>query len=561
MRTTRSLGVSGKLSAAFALLALVTLAASAACYLQFSSIEQKVGWTQHTYDVLGATTDLTAAMVDQETGIRGYIITADTKFLEPYQAGRRAYGAAFDKAKSLTSDNPAQQARLGELDRLVQAWSREIAEREIALTSEPSTRDEARASVGSGAGKAAMDRIRAKVAEIERAETDLMSVRAGEQQTSFRLGYAVTLGGVVLGLVLPGLLSLAVVRTLARPIQDLTAAMRRLAEGDRTVPVPGLARRDEVGAMAAAVEVFKRNAIEAERLAAAQAAEDEARTRRARTLDALTQSFDRAVSTLTAGLAGAASEMEATAQSMMAVADDTTRRSATVAGAAGVTSTNVQTVAAASEEMSVSIQEIVHQVTQSARIADRAVENAKRADATAKHLTETAERIGTFVSLISGIAGQTNLLALNATIEAARAGEAGRGFAVVAAEVKELANQTGKATDEIGARIGDIQGATRGMVADIQEIGRVIEEISAYAAGISAAVEEQGSAVQEITRNVQEAARGTEQVTTTMSGVRDGAGQTSAAATQVLGAARDLARQSEVLRGEVAEFLAKVRAA
>ena len=407
---------------------------------------------------------------------------------------------------------------------------------------------------------------RAKVSEAvkKRVDVNTRDMSTAKAQASEVAGSAVQtlIITAAIGLTIAvGLLGFIVMVGVTRPLAAMTTAMGGLASGDLAVDVHGTERKDEVGTLARSLQVFKENAITARRLAAEQEIENEAKMRRAERLDQITKSFEHNVSALTQGLAGASTEMEATAKSMAGIAEQTTQQTVIVAGAAEETSANVQTVAAASEEMSASVQEIVQQVSQSSQIASRAVENAQRTDATVRRLATTAERISAFVSVISNIAGQTNLLALNATIEAARAGEAGRGFAVVASEVKELAGQTAKATNEIGERITEIQAATQEAVTDIEAISQIIGEMSSYAASIAAAMEEQGAATQEITRNVQEAAKGTEQVTINISDVRQGAGQTGAAASQVLSAAQELSRHSENLSQEVGAFLANVKAA
>lgn len=348
---------------------------------------------------------------------------------------------------------------------------------------------------------------------------------------------------------------------LFRPIPKLAAVMERLANGNISDDVPYVHWKNEVGAMARAVEVFRYNTAERQRLAVEQEAENDAKMRRALRLDELARHFEANVSTLTQGLASAATEMEATARTMTATAGQTNQQSVTVAAAAEQTSANVQTVAAATEEMASSIREITHQVTLSTQIASQAVANADRTNGIVQALAAGAERIGDVVTLINGLASQTNLLALNATIEAARAGEAGRGFAVVASEVKNLASQTAKATEEIGAQITQIQGATHEAVGAIQGIQKIIDDLSNISTGIAAAMEEQGATTSEIARNVHEAARGTEQVTGSIDSVKHGAGETGAAAVQVLGAAQELARYAEDLGREVDSFLSGVRAA
>ncbi len=356
-------------------------------------------------------------------------------------------------------------------------------------------------------------------------------------------------------------LGLLIGRAISGPLVALSATMGRISDGDLEAAVTGADRRDEIGLMARALQVFKDTAIAKEAADAAMASETEGKARRARMLDDLTKRFETDVSALTRSLSGAATEMDATARSMSAIAEQTTGRTMQVASAAGQTSSNVRTVAVATEELSASIQEITAQATQSTRIALSAVEDARRTDAMVRTLATTAERIGGVVALISSIAGQTNLLALNATIEAARAGEAGRGFAVVATEVKELAAQTSRATDEISAQIAEVQGATRQAVDAIQGIGRTIGDMSQISAAIAAAMEEQGAATQEIARNVQQAAQGTQVVTGSVDDVRQGASETGAAAAQVLSAAGEVARHSEELGREVNAFLAGVKAA
>jgi methyl-accepting chemotaxis protein len=562
MSVLANLSIAKKLACAFALLIAATLGVGAVNYSKLAFIEKSAGWTTHTYEVKMTMLDVMSAMVDQETGLRGFLIAGEQSFLDPYHGGRRAYEAAFAKVKGLTSDNPAQQARLDEVDRFATTWRRDVAERQIALMARPETREEARRMEASGAGKAAMDGIRAKVAEIVRVEADLLKVRGADQAAAFAESYRTTLIGAVVSLVLALALVALLNGGIARPVRAMTGAMQRLADGDTAVEIRGRGRRDEIGAMAATVEVFRQNAIERARLEADQvAAEARSREEKRRAMMELASSFEAKVGGLVRSLGGAAQQMERTARSMTATADQSLRQSVTVASAAEQTSSNVQTVAAATEELSASIQEIAVQVAESSRIASGAVEDARRTDAIVQTLATTAEKIGGVIALINNIAGQTNLLALNATIEAARAGEAGRGFAVVATEVKELAGQTTKATDEIGAQIAEVQVATQQAVEAIRGIGRTISTISSIATGIAAAMEEQGAATREIARNVQEAARGTEQVTGNIADVRRGADETGSAAGQVLTAAQELSRHSGDLGREVDAFLQGVKAA
>ncbi|PXW61363.1 methyl-accepting chemotaxis protein [Methylobacterium sp. B4] len=366
---------------------------------------------------------------------------------------------------------------------------------------------------------------------------------------------------VLVGLAAIGALAFSFFR-IARPLQAMTAAMNTLATGQTGIVVPGTGRRDELGAMAAAVQVFKDNLIRTRALedetAQARASAEEQRKAGMRQM---ADRFEAAVGGIVGSVSASATQLQATAQQMTSTAGETASQSTAVAAAAEEAASNVNTVAAAAEELGVSVSEISRQVAGSAGLAQAAVGEADQTAHLVEELSQAVVTIGDVVGLISTIAGQTNLLALNATIEAARAGEAGRGFAVVASEVKELASQTARATEEIGRHIGRIQGVTGQAVSAIGSITLRIREINAVAASIAAAVEEQGAATQEIVRNVSQAATGTGEVTQNMTGLAQASEDTGAAATQVLASASELSRQSEHLSAEVQRFLDTVRAA
>jgi methyl-accepting chemotaxis protein len=386
-------------------------------------------------------------------------------------------------------------------------------------------------------------------------------------------------------LVVIGVVSTFVAQRTTRAIRAMTGAMHDLAGGRLDIVLPGLGRRDEIGEIAAAVEAFKLKAIEKaqhdveavqadearradeRRLAAEQdaverrAGEEAAAHERRTTMVALADRFQATVGDVIGAVATAASRLETAASTLTETAETTKRLSGSVAAASQQASGNVQSVASATEEMTSSVGEIGRQVRESSRIAAEAVTQAQKTDARIAELASAASRIGDVVKLITAIAEQTNLLALNATIEAARAGEAGRGFAVVASEVKALAAQTAKATEEIEAQISGMQAATDDSVAAIKEIGGTIKRVSDIAVAITTAVDQQSATTSEIARNVGEAARGTAGVTAHIADVNQGAAETGSASAQVLAEATSLSHESSRLKDEVDTFLATVRTA
>ncbi|NGX98200.1 MAG: HAMP domain-containing protein [Candidatus Afipia apatlaquensis] len=493
--------------------------------------------------------------------LRDHFLTFDDNAkakIDKNLAGRlQAYDQANQKYQALIS-SPEERAVYGEL---VKVWKEYLAAANEVL--ETSRKGESSMAQDLNFEKASPIGIKVDDTLTKLVEMNSKGAATEGQRANDNYSTAVQLGLVILGLALvAGLVfSFYLVRGVTTGIASIVTPMRALGSGDLSAEVPHQGERTEIGTMADTLQVFKDALIAKKAADEAAALDADAKIARGQRVDAITRDFESLIGELVGSLSSSSTELEAAANTLTTTADSTGKISDSAASASQEVSSNVQSVAVATEEITSSVAEIGRQVQESSRIAGEAVRQAQKTDASITELSQAAARIGDVVKLITAVAEQTNLLALNATIEAARAGEAGRGFAVVASEVKALAAQTAKATDEISAQIAGMQSATRESVSTIKEIGTTINLISEISSSIAAAVEEQGAATQEIARNVQYAAQRSGEVAQSITEVSRGAGETGAASGQVLSSAQVLSSDSSRLKIEVEKFLTTVRAA
>nr|WP_156295387.1 methyl-accepting chemotaxis protein [Methylobacterium aquaticum] len=549
-------------------LVIVATVASGIVYKAHTTFDELNGRTQEIVDVQATRL---RNVLSVRIGVNEAAVQARNTILEPRVSERDKFSKRFEIAVRETFEAIDQNLALATTSERKAAVGniRQAMEEYVAVASQSNkaalaSDDATAAKILLGEGSTAREKIRVAVQDRidvltrELANAKMDAQAKAESATQVLVALAALGLLVALGLAL-GIAYLGIVR----PSKRLVSVLQRMAGGDIDADIKEASRRDEVGQIGKAVEGIKALVAQkaAEQAEIKRIAEEAATVERRRATVELADAFEKSIGGIVGMVSASATELQATASTMTATATETASQSTTVAAAAEEAASNVSTVAAASEELGASVQEIARQVQGSASLANTAVSEADHTARLVDELTAAVTKVGDVVGLISSIAGQTNLLALNATIEAARAGEAGRGFAVVAAEVKELASQTARATDEIGGHIGRIQGVTGQAVSAIGSITARIREINTVTTTIASAVEEQGAATQEIVRNVAQAATGTAEVTSNIAGVAQASEDTGAAASQVLASASELSRQSEHLTSEVHRFLQSVRAA
>lgn len=557
-----NLRVSRKLVLGFGALVLISVASCGVVLLNLGSIESANRQTEEANTLLSTIEEADSARIDAEGAIRGLILSGDLAFVDRFgQAVGEMEAVLAALSTSAHAGDASFQEALGGARSATADWLAAFTAQQLSYMLRPETVDLARAMEVSPERSAAAAEIDARFAALTDFADGMAAEAAASEGALLEQSFIILAAASLIMIGSAVAIGLTLNRKIGVPLGALAGITQRLAEKDWSVALLATNRRDEIGVMNAALSTFRENGQRADALEAEQRAEQERQSARAQRIESLTRTFDSKARELLESLSASATEMEATSRTMSETATETTSQASNVASGANEAGASVEAVSAATEELTSSIREISAQVQRVSSDAAGASTSAIEATGQINTLAAASERVGQVVAIITEIAEQTNLLALNATIEAARAGEAGKGFAVVASEVKALANQTAKATDDIRAQIAAIQAQTGVSVTAIAAVAGAIRQVNEASASIAAAMEEQAAATQEISHSVAQAAVGTEQVVHNIHGVSEGAAETGRSSHHVLEVAEELSQRASEMKASVAEFLDGVRAA